>query len=372
VSGYLARAISFVRRIGQRLFRRPSMEVSAATWANETERTSYVEVSTPVTTSSGAATKPNETNWAAWEFRGQILDRLDDHFKCMRHLRKGDPEAYALYSRVGFSMAAEFYKSGRIGAERPSFGGIYFPKVDESDNVMPSFSYFQKISHPPRVEACAGDVYRFVGLYDDRSDLQAFLECHVEVSPSGDVRLLREARIVTSSFDVRRGRRKQKLSFSGCQWVYPQWTQETEGNPVEWFCIAFNTHCGVQSQIVVRASLGREVAAFGINLKRAPKFFADRGTELAADGKRKRIFHSVSSHSRRISEDRTLTVKSHYRGVRHFDWKGYGITIVMPGALNLTTFNAPAVEMDDADVMVPQEWLPSSEVGRRIQEVLEA
>src|SRR6185436_16011577 len=123
-------------------------------------------------------------------------------------------------------------------------------------------------------------------------------------------------------------------------WRYPGWIADVaedehgdrrkrsgEQYVAEMMVMAFQTYRESVSKIVVRASRGGNVAAFGIELPRAKYFFADRDAELASDGRRKRIFHSVVEHHRKLADNREVVVKSHFRGARKFDWNGSSVCI---------------------------------------------
>jgi hypothetical protein len=51
-------------------------------------------------------------------------------------------------------------------------------------------------------------------------------------------------------------------------------------------------------------------------------------------------------------------VRAHYRGLRLFDWNGYGIRIVLPERAKVMGFNIPGQYAEDQNVatgMVPEE-----------------
>jgi len=85
-------------------------------------------------------------NTTKWVFKRAILDRLEEYFVCMRRLKKHDPDAYEIFSRVGCAIPSDkwaFDDKGRVGP-RISIGGITVTAGDEYDTIMPSFIYFQK------------------------------------------------------------------------------------------------------------------------------------------------------------------------------------------------------------------------------------
>lgn len=95
--------------------------------------------------------------------------------------------------------------------------------------------------------------------------------------------------------------------------------------------------------------LRNDRVSFSIENADAKHFFKDRGLEaIAADGKRKRIIHLVTEHQRVTSQGHT-TVREHLRGLRAFNWRGYGVSITAPKfhTWKIHSFDLPAVDEDD-------------------------
>lgn len=311
----------------------------------------------------------SQTFSPVWTFRSGILDRLDEYFDCMKQLKRIDPDSYALYSQVGFSIPMNAYKASpdfRIDfKERPAFGGILVGTSSEENikKVSPSFMYFQKLSHPSQVQWMSeGETYKVTAIYDSRKNerYRSFpLEYHVMVDTDGRVKLLKQMVSITSRIQPGRrhsgGKKPDPFDLSLTRWDYPEvvkiFAQEHGESNEEWakflFLIAFETTRMCQEQIVVRVKQSNLTAAFGIELPSAKTFFRDRDkTLLAVDGKRKRIFHSVVAHSR-VSLVHKNEVKAHYRGIRHFDWQTYGINIVLPDKKYILDCPVPAIQLED-------------------------
>jgi hypothetical protein len=132
------------------------------------------------------------------------------------------------------------------------------------------------------------------------------------------------------------------------------------------------TYRGIVSQVVIRVKSQGATAAFGIDLKRAPYFFADRDFEPARDGRRRRIFHAVMEHDRVIRGVKTVRVRAHFRGARTFLWSSYAIHIVSPQ--NQWVFEMPvaAVEIDEPLTPEQQAMMDMRELGKRMAEYAEA
>jgi hypothetical protein len=309
----------------------------------------------------------NERSSTRWHLRGGILDRLDEYFFCLRQVRVYDRDSYELFKRVGLTVPAETFANPKHEdhATMPpsiSFGGVLISQGHEydADRIQPSFVYFRKLTRVPRVQAFQGAIYELTVVYDQRqyvgrwiSEFVGPLRCHVGVGADGAMTLLREAVPVRHTITTgrKRGHRRDQIVITGAEWIYPAWTAEVAAEhhePAEqWIScmlrMAFHTHRSASEKIVIRVARDACCAAFGIDVARAKYFFADREVEaLAADGRKKRIFHAVREHQRRITEARETTVRYHYRGIRSFAWNRYAVHISLPGdSTAVLRFDAP-------------------------------
>ena len=257
--------------------------------------------------------------------------------------------------------------------------------------IIPSFIYFRKLKHPSHVQLHAGDIYELTVVYDYRNPLELWRtkhvsagRCHIAMSGDGTLKLLKEYVSVDVKVQpARRGKGHHKpkaLTMRSQQWQFPAWISSISGEhdrrPDEWAThtlgMALLTYNDSTSRIVIRAKKHGIVAAFGIDVYRAKYFFADRdSTALAADGKRKRIFHSVRAHTR-VTAVGTSQVKHHYRGIRAFDWNGHAIRIVMPKNNYILEFDKPAVYADDIPKKKQTEYINGAEVGDMLGPVLDS
>jgi len=335
----------------------------------------------------------NEPESAAWHFKTTILDRLDEYFVCLRRVRRHDPEAYALFARVGLSIPANVFFSGNHENSRerlrhscrPAFGGILFGNLQATDDrVCPSFAYFRKLRTPCDVQRVPGvDCYEFTVVFDDRRAANGWMArltvpavCYVALDrQSGEPRLLKQRVTLTSPILRRAGAKRERFTLTEHRWDYPTWLREFKGAAApSWltylFTMAIVTYEDTIDRIVVRASRHGTVAAFGIQLARAKYFFADRSIEAAADGRRKRIFHAVTEHDRRTRHGATR-VRAHYRGARHFDWNENRIDIVFPTRTSILRFPEPAVQFNEE---IPEEqrfrYYDSEQAGERFAQAL--
>lgn len=354
------------------------------------------DIAPPVLVKAG----PTRTDQSViWGFRETILDRLEEYFVCLRRMKKYDPDSYALFSRIGFTVPRMYVNPEHDRYRRvttpSSFGGVLLGRnTDETKvgpdglpTVHPSFIYYQKVKSPSRVQPFKGDVYSFTMLWDESGiarygKARAYPSvCHIGVDANGNPVLLKEAVIKKELVRPKRsdkGKRRRRDSFflTHLSWQYPTWVTEIahqhNADPETWviygFMRAILTNQEAVSKIIIRASDANCVAAFGIELQTAKRFFKDRdATILAVDGKRKRIFHSVVAHQRVLKQG-TTRVKDHYRGLRTFDWQGYGIHIMFPKVKMDYKFDGQYLEdtpRDERDKLIEY-----GEAGKMIAEVL--
>lgn len=88
-------------------------------------------------------------------------------------------------------------------------------------------------------------------------------------------------------------------------------------------------------------------ATFLIDAKNTAHAFKNReATAIATDGKRKRIIHVVREHTQDRG-DKVVTIPSHIRGIREFDWNGYHCFVTSP---DHHTFVSSALTLASDDV----------------------
>lgn len=326
-----------------------------------------------------------------WHFRRDILEKLDVYFDCMRRMRLYDPDSYALLSQTGLAIPADCYWNPHfdnalqkiVGGARPGFGGVLVGRGTDLTYIYPSFLYFQKLKHPSGVQQAHGDIYVLTVLFDSgltgRANLVAPCKCHVAIKPDGAVALLKESVIVRNHLYRRAGRRKERVELKGIQWRYPEWCVEvahahntdTSVWAAEMLLMALGTYEDASARTVIRVKQRGTTAAFGVDLSRCPRFFADRdATALARDGRRKRIFHAVVRHTRRIT-DHSVEVKAHYRGLRHFDWKTYRVGIVLP-AYDLRKVTVASKYVADIAPRESRSFIGMQETGEKLAAVLDS
>jgi hypothetical protein len=117
----------------------------------------------------------------------------------------------------------------------------------------------------------------------------------------------------------------------------------------------------------VRVKKGKVAAMFNIEIERTPYFFKDRERRVNVNGNRKKIFHVVRAHHRRGAPVRIST-----RGEREFMWRGYEVTITVPGLHHnrLQEWTGGAYEHDDEELRA-QEAIFAADAGQLIANAME-
>lgn len=94
---------------------------------------------------------------------------------------------------------------------------------------------------------------------------------------------------------------------------------------------AFNAHAqrAFSPMVIVSGPRGR--VSFGVPLEQCPDFFKDRGLTITnKSGRRAPIIHWVKAHEKHRN-GRTIATRVHLRGERRFKWRGYDVSVVIPG-----------------------------------------
>jgi hypothetical protein len=299
-------------------------------------------------------------------FREAILDQLDYYFTCIKRMRRSDPDAFGLYSRVGALLMPRGllddsdYPLIGLGVSSwfrtvlPDFGAVFYgDKARRSEaevsskkhSLWPRFFYFRKYKHgrgPVAIEPVTDGAVYVLTAYWDRPEEKGFKaapsELAVAVERDGSVRLLRTLTSETVTIRHKRGiDRGRRTTFERPVWAkggafLRGWAGEHRIEAEEMAQRLFaqaTVLVELAQNSMVRVSVNRAdlTAAFTVNIKRTPYFFKDRELVVNENGRRKRIFHIVRPHVRADGR----AVKMHFRGMRDFAWNGYRIVVTVPG-----------------------------------------
>ena len=135
------------------------------------------------------------------------------------------------------------------------------------------------------------------------------------------------------------------------------------------FCFAFNATMLKETGINVRITKGKLSVVVNVPPDRWKYFFKDR-IDVIHRGVKKRIFHTVAAHTRK-GKSKEANVKTHYRGIRRFEWGGYSICITVPGKHKVAdaSFNVESYD----PTRIPREfeaggrWMEDEEVAQKLR-----
>ena len=303
---------------------------------------------------------------------GDILKQLDDCNRLIRKVRKVSRDTYDWHSKVGAAIVPA--RTGVFKEELdagflttlPSMFMLYYGSSKKGDTIPPCFGSIQKITQKTQlVENCPGaKAIYLVQIFYIHNNTTVPVSFHVAVKPSGEIVPLKEM-VIEAQTLPRKFHSGGERIITGAKLDYSEWTRHwysdneaqrpdaIEDFLTNTFLWLANFSVRSTADTWIRAKRRGVTVCFNLTLKRAPVFFKDRNTELASDGKRKRIFHHVTQHVRKV-DDKEITVKAHYRGKRRFDWGDHNITITIPekhGNINKWTGAAVyADEHEDSDL----------------------
>lgn len=320
-------------------------------------------------------------HFGAHYYLGDLLDRMDEVFEHLPLLKRADPDAFDMYSRMGASIASSDVQiSASMDSwflqSRPAFGCAYLGGGDTDELVCLRFGTFTKETRPINVQPSNGDIYRLTCTYKLGDQLLA--ESFYVAIEGDEVRALKS--LTPRSFEIPTARRRMKgqrrsrpAKITRLCWEHPRiltevGSTEKRDAPIDekaasLFALISNSANMRESGITVHARKGDVSAAFAIDMLRTPYFFADREKTVNENGSTKKIIHIVRGHWRNTRVGRRF-VKPHFRGLREFSWNGYEIRVSMAGKHGhaLSSFDVAA-----ADPMQPEGTLTMKEVAERLQ-----
>jgi hypothetical protein len=328
-------------------------------------------------------------------FRHTILDQLDRYFIILKRMKKGDSQAYNLYSQIGAYILPERIDAGFESFHleplwldtRPAFGMVLYGsrtehvEMDKEKNVFVPFAvYYTKYAAakaPVAVQPVhSGDIYVCTVYWDSFKSLKrgSPTEFAVNISLDGEVRVLKIRENKTVKIRAKKGKDKGSVfTFSRQEWGVPSffkdWAKSHKVNVHLFLTTIFIEAANAQmaaaeSMIKVKVFKDRMAAIFSVNVLRTPYFFRDRDLYVGPTGKKKKIFHIVRAHVRKSGSP----VRTHFRGMREFLWKGYKIEITVPGWHHFRTheFNVGSTDEEHIDDMDNPKWLDTTSVGKII------
>lgn len=327
-------------------------------------------------------------HYGAHYYLGDLLDNLDNCFEALSTFKKGDRDAYDLYRVVGARVCStdtwhvidnQLMFSGDAW---PSFGCIFMPDNPlDSEYVSTNFVYFRRVKRPVNIQATNNVCYSVGMLVRDQRNPKIFVceQYYISVAPDGQITHLREC---TPRYHTV-GHGRHRSSFVRMEWKTPRVLtdirdyrakRDNDDNltidevAADLFYCALNSYfLGTESGIRVRVRNGVDTAVFAIDMLRTPYFFADREKVVNDNGRTKRILHIVRAHKRGDKY-----IKSHFRGLRHFKWNGYDVSISLPEKHAPALSTATLDSYDADDKTLNGKFVGSAEFGKMIEGRLNA
>lgn len=348
----------------------------------------------PARVISKVAPATEHDEYGEFYFRHTILDQLGRYFVILKRMKRGDKEAYDLYSQLGAYILPE-RTSGGYGSDvleprwlelRPSFGMVLYGsrsqevKIDEEKKLYVPFAvYFTKYissKAPTTVQPVnSGDVYCCTVYWDTFQGSRksgAPTEFALNISPSGDVHILKILENKNITIRGKKGRgRGSTFTIPQRKWGIPSffegWAKENGKDVRPFLASVFIQTANSQiaasdSMIKVKAYKGRLAAIFSVNVLRTPYFFKDRDLCVDHSGKKKKIFHIVRTHIRKTGS----VVRTHFRGMREFNWNGYKIRITVPGWHHVNTHELDIGGIDEEHVENIKDYMDTSVLGKTL------
>lgn len=273
-----------------------------------------------------------------WFFHRDILGRLEEYRHMADTFRRRAPSAYRRHNNQGAVIVGGKTLYPNFGHVPPArsdqdFGSVFwFRNPKDGQTVVPRFAFFERYDRPPsHVQRMSGKIYKLGYLYHDGKKFDQLEIVWVCVRGDGEVVPLRERRVAAQSLPG------TYVQIKHNRWDLPWLPVESAARIgvslqefTKWLFVTL-TETWRSSRMDVKVALvwRRCSAAFHVDLLQIPAFFRDR-TPVVIGGKKKKIFHIVRAHERFTKTGRQV-VRTHFRGIRNFEWNGCSVRILMPG-----------------------------------------
>jgi len=330
----------------------------------------------------------SKKHFGAHYYLGNLLDRLEEHFDCLKLIKKADKDAYDLFKNIGMTVSNDKYlwngeSAGWVDFKKlPSMGGHHFCDKfigSEKQDFHLRAVYFQKIKRPFNVQPTNHQTFELTLLLTYKRS-KPFAEKHyVAVDEKGSVYPLKICTPKKINLPIPAKSRYRNCGGSTVNrlvWDYhaelyflAKHTNKTiEQFSEQMFWHIMNAAMGSTSGLTIRVHRGGETCAFAIDMERTPYFFDDREKTINVNGKTKKIFHIVRGHWRKKTGGNKKFIKTHFRGLRKFKWNGFDIVITLSGLHHNSQFNFAGSAEHHID---PQpKMVTPAEMGKTIGEHL--
>tara|TARA_R110000803_G_scaffold209729_1_gene279916 strand:+ start:581 stop:1702 length:1122 start_codon:yes stop_codon:yes gene_type:complete len=314
-----------------------------------------------------------------YTFRKTILQKLAWYFSVIKRLKKGDPETFKLYSKIGASIVSQ---EDAVTAEysfgdeelcpwwkthRPTFGALFFSDGSwpgDKGFMQPTMVCFRKYAkgkEPCEIQKGSGAIYCVTVCWDKREWKNGRpTEFPVSIDKNNKITVLKTKHYGEQSIRAKKRRRGRVFTVPTkkflidpffADWAVGQKASSTEIHLTYIFVHAANLYAAQDHEMTkIKCTKNRLSAVFSIDVLKTPYFFKDRDATTLVNGKRKKIFHIVRAH-KRVTNGIASFVKTHFRGERYFMWNGYKVRITVPGwhHMNLIELDVGAVDEEHHD-----------------------
>lgn len=321
-----------------------------------------------------------------------VLDLLPRCRSMMRRLRKVDNHAYRFWRTIGvrllgddmaFLAATDLSRLTSIKANTKGMVFFYLKDHKQDDAFPGHFVYFDEVTKNPwhcAIPRGSRRLFKVTIVWTDEPGkaLNFAYEFYISFNDTGMVELCSAKYLEQVKLPKGGGFTKANWGIPpGLEWHWKQLKDEGRGqrfaSPEELAVLTFgwalDAWVKTSDQFQVRAERDKVSVSFNIPPGISSKFFRDRETDVAADGRRRRIFHAVREHERVLADGETSVVKAHYRGERSFTWKGEAITITPSERGFGKTFNLLATE---GEGKVPKDMVDLADYAPKVRAAVEA
>jgi len=293
-----------------------------------------------------------------------ILDSVEDYFSLFDQLRRVNREAYAYFSRVGAPIMPPhgYIWAGELTALTvatpellPSYFGVFLARTKEQahedafakHSSLFDFHLFEKPKNHGTVAPLGSTIFTH-NTFSLKRDIFTAEERHkfphlrrnwgswwyLGVLPDGSVRALPHRMqahqrlpngdyVHHSAFHIPPGLRDWAKTCSDD-------IKDAHDLVRLWFNIAVAATASATAGVTVTIRKGKRAARLGVPVSNLRAFFADRDPE-SEGARRKAIMHLRLGHDRHMADGRIIPVGEHLSGERFFTWRGYEVTVGVPG-----------------------------------------
>ena len=249
-------------------------------------------------------------------------------------------------------------------------------EAEEEDRTQPAFFAGIKTDPPLTVERLPGECYEFLLYWKNFGGFWVGGYLWVDGTT---VRLAKERRRIQQKID-RNGKRSLYIPSVVYRSQLEEVFNSTDDGAMSsedvvnmLFRSAMNWWAERDKRWLVITKQKTHRISFSVEEHRHLYFFKDRDrVALTPTGKRKTIFHICSEHERRVTPKKTITIKEHCRGLRHFFWQSCECHIFAPGwhgADFFGTFDGKLYRPEEFDD--DEGWVDAGGASEKMARVLE-